>query len=471
MRKKKSKFADAPPVASDINEANALIEELWEQLRHYEDKLKTSCSNSSKPPSSDGPKERAERKKPQSSGGRNPRGAKQSQRQLSKLKETDSVIDCVPDSVCPCCGKSEISVHNNPFYRHQVHEIPKPMVDITEYRLFSGQCRHCNEIVRAKKPNNVSQGIMGPNLLSYIAVLAGQYHLSIRKIRSLLKEQLGTTFSIGAISEAQTKVASMLTPLHQAIRDSIQTAPLVHVDETSHPRNGEEGLRWCWLVASEDLVYEKILFSRSAHSAKTMLGSNYEGLVVTDQCPSYNWLKPEKHQLCWSHVKRNLQQIADYSGGGYTVHVGQRLALIANMVFRTRHRLENKDIQHGQYLRRMHRLQKSFDHWLIKGREIVVQRYKGRCKKLESYRQSLWLFLTDLSIPLTNNEAERRIRGCVIQRKISFGTTSDAGDKFRGRMHSLVETCNKRGMSTLSVLTEIVRAVTLRQPYPNVFNL
>jgi hypothetical protein len=55
MKKKKSKFAEAPPVASDINEANALIEELWEQLRHYEDKLETSCTNSSKPPSSDGP--------------------------------------------------------------------------------------------------------------------------------------------------------------------------------------------------------------------------------------------------------------------------------------------------------------------------------------------------------------------------------------------------------------------------------
>ncbi len=63
MKMKKSKFSDAPPIASDINEANVLIEELWEQLRYYEDKLKTSCSNSSKPPSSDGPKERAERKK------------------------------------------------------------------------------------------------------------------------------------------------------------------------------------------------------------------------------------------------------------------------------------------------------------------------------------------------------------------------------------------------------------------------
>ncbi|EJG1205989.1 TPA: hypothetical protein ACN343_002165 [Vibrio parahaemolyticus] len=29
MKKKKSKFAAHPPVASDINEANALIEELW----------------------------------------------------------------------------------------------------------------------------------------------------------------------------------------------------------------------------------------------------------------------------------------------------------------------------------------------------------------------------------------------------------------------------------------------------------
>jgi hypothetical protein len=63
MKKKKSKFSSSPPVASDINEANALIVELWEQLRHYEDKLKTSSANSSKSPSSDGPKERAERKK------------------------------------------------------------------------------------------------------------------------------------------------------------------------------------------------------------------------------------------------------------------------------------------------------------------------------------------------------------------------------------------------------------------------
>ena len=61
--------------------------------------------------------------------------------------------------------------------------------------------------------------------MSHIAILAGQYHLSVRKIRSLLQEQFGTTFSVGAISEAQSRIASMLTPLHQAIKTIYSLRP------------------------------------------------------------------------------------------------------------------------------------------------------------------------------------------------------------------------------------------------------
>lgn len=62
-RKKSPKYQEAPPEVSDLNEAKVLIDELWEQLRHYEDKLTTSSKNSSKSPSSDNPKDRYERKK------------------------------------------------------------------------------------------------------------------------------------------------------------------------------------------------------------------------------------------------------------------------------------------------------------------------------------------------------------------------------------------------------------------------
>lgn len=61
------------------------------------------------------------------------------------------------------------------------------------------------------------------------------------------------------------------------------------------------------------------------------------------------------------------------------------------------------------------------------------------------------------AIPLTNNEAERRISDYVIQRKISYGTTSDAVDKLRDRMYSLIETCKNRNQSSLSVTTMILK--------------
>lgn len=204
------------------------------------------------------------------------------------------------------------------------------------------------------------------------------------------------------------------------------------------------------LVASDDLVYEKILYSRSTHSAKKVLGSDYCGIVVSDQYSGYNWLSQDRHQLCWSHVIRNLQQIADYTGKGHTVKIGQRLVLLSKLVFRTRHRWESGQIDDTLYLNRLNRI---------------------RCRKLKEHSQSLWLFLTNPKIPLTNNEAERRLRGFVIQRKISYGTTSDVGDKFRDRLHSLIETCKKREISSLDTLSRIVNAVVRQQPYPNVFDL
>ncbi|WP_408646300.1 hypothetical protein [Vibrio rumoiensis] len=45
--------------------------------------------------------------------------------------------------------------------------------------------------------------------------------------------------------------------------------------------------------------------------------------------PSYNWIAADRHQLCWAHVKRNLQQMADYSGGGHTAYIG-RTSLFAD---------------------------------------------------------------------------------------------------------------------------------------------
>ncbi|EDQ01553.1 transposase [Shewanella benthica KT99] len=125
-----------------------------------------------------------------------------------------------------------MTANKSPSYRHQVFELPEPKLDITEYQLFHGRCKQCNTVSKGALPEEAPDGQMGPRLLSYVAVLSGLYHLSVRKIQRLLQDQYGTHFSIGLISEAQGRVSSMLTPTHQALHQHIKKASLVHVDET-----------------------------------------------------------------------------------------------------------------------------------------------------------------------------------------------------------------------------------------------
>lgn len=75
---------------------------------------------------------------------------------------------------CQCCGDGRLNISDKPFYRHQIHEIPKPQIEIIEYRLYSGKCLQCGETKNANKPANILQGVMSMLLMSHIVMLSAQ---------------------------------------------------------------------------------------------------------------------------------------------------------------------------------------------------------------------------------------------------------------------------------------------------------
>ena len=78
----------------------------------------------------------------------------------------------------------------------------------------------------------------------------------------------------------------------------------------------------------------------------------------------------------------------------------------------------------------------------------------------------LWRFMNDDDIPLTNNEAERALRGYVLWRKGSYGVCSHRGELFRQRILSLVETAKRLGRCPQAWLRAIVRACIEKTDYP-----
>ncbi|MEZ5535222.1 MAG: transposase [Thiolinea sp.] len=77
-------------------------------------------------------------------------------------------------------------------------------------------------------PDWLPRGQMGAGLISWIGMLSGQYHLSIRQIQSLLLEMCRTTFSTGAISNAQGKLSEWMEALISRVGDYVRQQDVAH---------------------------------------------------------------------------------------------------------------------------------------------------------------------------------------------------------------------------------------------------
>ncbi|WP_245395187.1 hypothetical protein [methane-oxidizing endosymbiont of Gigantopelta aegis] len=84
--------------------------------------------------------------------------------------------------------------------------------EVTEHQCYAGCCQRCGQHHKAHLPDAVPAGQMGPGLIAWINLINGRYHLTLRQIESLLQEQWGLTFSLGAISQSQKKLNDWLAP-------------------------------------------------------------------------------------------------------------------------------------------------------------------------------------------------------------------------------------------------------------------
>ena len=465
-----------PPKVESLDDARQVIAELWALVLELRARLGQNSRNSSCPPSSDGPGsgggqatgdggKAAGDGKPGTA--RRTRGAQPGHKgqRRALVSEVDTIVEHAPTGVCACGGAWERAAA--PYRRHQVFEVPAPRIEVTEHRLYRARCRCCGTTALAGLPAQVPSGQMGPRLLAWTGVLAGRYHLSIRQIQALLAEHWGVHFSLGALSAAQGRVATMLTRTQQAMTAQVRAATRVHVDETSHQRCGDA--RWTWVAVGGDAACFQFLPSRARYCAQHLLGEQPSGVVISDGYGVYHWLAAEQHQLCWAHVVRLLREIAERPGDAG--RLGRRLLRLAQTVFRVRHRFERGQIDEARYQRRMQQLRRRLHAALSIGAHLPWSRYAGRCEHLLAHEARLWTFLRAPDIPLTNNAAERALRGAVLWRKGSFGVWSHRGEQFRSRILSVVETCRMRGLSALAVVHRIVAAVLARQPYPDVFGI
>ena len=436
-------------------EAEKEIAELERQLAGR----KKDSTNSSKPPSSDGPAA-APRKKPARQCGKRKPGGQPGHsgrhRQLVPLERVDQVIPVLPAD-CSHCGQVlpqqiEPGATLDNIHRHQVTELPPMRAHITEYQCHKVVCPHCSKSTRAELPADVQGSAFGPLLAGLIAYLTVVMRIPRRGVEQLLSTALGIEMSLGSTQKLVEETSDALATACLELEKQLPFEPVLNSDETGWRSMGER--RWLWALVASSFVFFTVATKRSSTVLIHLLGTVFPGVLCSDRFGAYLKYHKGRAQFCWAHLKRDLLGIQKFSR---TTEAGQfcrdALALTARL-FRLWHKFRSGGMDRSELIRKSIPIQKSFFKLCEKHLDSEDDEVGTLATAMFQHCDRLFAFLEYPGVEPTNNSAERALRHAVIWRKISFGNQSAIGEVATARLLTAARTCVVQGRNALEFFSE-----------------
>lgn len=436
---------------------------LREENTQLKEQLKLNSKNSSKPPSTD---QKGTNDVPKKKGGAKP-GHPGHFRPLFSTAQVDAFINLRAEN-CPSCGETVQPSGEPPSIHQQVEIAPKPYV-VTQYSRESFYCPCCRKYGAAPLPSHVGPSAFGTRLSAFMGFLTGTCRLSRRIALSILKEGLDLRAAVGTQSNVENRISAALKSSYEEIEKQVRSSSETkHIDETGWKRWGKRAFVWIMSTAS-GAVY-KIQEGRGAECRDVLLGTAATKRVafVTDRFAIYRFQGP--HQFCLAHLKRDIKRFAERAG--LDGEWGQVMLEYLKTIFELWRDYREKRRSRRSFRRKSRQCRDDFEYGLLvastKGKHSPSLKRFSRA--LLRRAENLWVFATRDGVELTNNLAERDLRGIVITRRISYGSKSERGDRFIERINSVVTTLKRQGKSCLDHLAAALSAWKTGSSAPTIFS-
>jgi transposase len=442
---------------TQLDEQRAELEALKASFARLEEQLaaaRKDSSTSSKPPSSDivKPPPQVPAGQGQRKAGGQP-GHPKHERDLFPPEQVTSffnhTLDCCPD----CGGRLR---RNGELARIvQQLDIGLPPLTVEEHTCPEYWCVHCERSFKAALPAPIEKGgLVGPNLTTLIAYLKGACHASFATIRKYLRDVVKVTLSRSLLQKVVGKVSDLLKGPYEQLLEALPGAAWLNVDETGHKNNKVR--MWTWCFRAEMYTLFKIDPHRSADVLIAVLGKEFDGVLGCDHFSAYRRYMRECDvlvQFCLAHLIRDVKFLTTLPGQQERAY-GERLREALRTLFGVIHRREVLPAREFQ-----RQLKAARDGVLQAGTSNVPtgRHAQTMAKRLQRYGESYFTFVTTPGVQPTNNLAEQAIRFVVIDRLITQGTRSEAGQRWCERIWSVMATCAQQGREVFDYLSEAVQ--------------
>jgi transposase len=448
------------------------IEDLGKKIEDLEHQLagrKKDSTNSSKPPSSDGPAAARRLKPARCRGRRKPGGQKGHpgrHRELEPPERVNQIVSVLP-SDCRHCGQplpQQIEQVNTvgDVHRYQVSELPPLRADIIEYQCHKVACPHCGHSTRAELPAEVQASLFGPRLAGLIAYLTVGLRIPRRGVEQLLKTVLGIEISLGSTQKLVEETSEALAATCQELEQQLPKEPVLNSDETGWRSMGER--RWLWALVAGSFVFFTVAASRSSKVLIHLLGTVFPGILCSDRFGAYLKYHKGRAQFCWAHLKRDLLGILEFARTTEAERFSRNALALTARLFRLWHRFRGGGFDRAELIHRSIPLQKRFFGLCEQHLDSNDKEVRVLACALFQHCDRLFAFIEHPGVEPTNNSAERALRHAVIWRKGSFGNQSSNGEVATARLLTVARTCVVQRRNTLEFLSDSVRLHRVGQP-------
>ncbi len=452
-----------------LAQAYQQISQLTQRLHRVEGQLAKDSHNSSKPPSSDGPG-RKSRKQPQRS--EKPTGGQPGHAggTLMQVASPDEVVRHRP-VVCAHCQQSLEGVAGQIKERRQVHDLPEVRLVVREHQVEEVCCPACQQVSRGSFPAGVEAPAQyGPQIRALAVYLHDYQLVPLGRVSELLTDLYACQVSEAAVLSWVECAAERLAPVVAQIADWLSASRLQHGDETGIRIGGK--LHWRHVNSTRFLTH-LAWHARRGRQALEEIGiwPRFRGRAMRDRWASYDH-DSCAHSLCGAHLVRDCVYVAEQEEQEWAAEMADLLLSMAEAADHWRKRgaravpAQEREGWVAQYFEL---LASGFAAQPLPSAEDVP---KGTGRGKQSAAKNLldaflWradqvlAFLDDLSIPFTNNQAERDLRMVKVQQKIAGTFRSEDGATAFCRIRSYLSTMRKQGQGMLAALAAVFEGQAL----------
>lgn len=370
----------------------------------------------------------------------------------------------VPLSGCPNCG--------GPLEECQTHEqfvidLPEAPPTVTRYVTHSGRCAPCQQHVRTRHPEQISQAtgaagvVIGPRAKALVADWKHRLGVSYAKIEEMLEGAFQLPFTRSGMCQADHRLAlRQARPIYEELVALIRESAQVHVDETGW-RIGVLAA-WLWVFTQQHITVYTIQTSRGHEVVLEILGREFRGTLVSDGFTAYDhkalaaWLK----QKCLGHLLKDLKTMRETKTRGAVRFAQDVTALLRDALAL---RDQQATLAPPAFQTRAAELEARLDRLIDPHRCLTDPDNQRFAKRLRKHRAHLFRFLYVDGLDPTNNQAERMLRPAVITRKTTGCNRTDLGALTHAILASILVTCRQQNLPILDALVKIQRAAQADQ--------